>query len=187
MHFDYGAAGPGGLPPATFRSTATQCLGIANSAQPAAATLTNLLPGTIYYYRLVATNGQATTTPPFTATFRTAPTAPSLSPVVQAHRRWRDASDRGPKLHKPPFGTSFRFSLSEAASVKLEITQRRSGRSVRGKCRATDPHHRNQPSCTHTATLKTLSVDGHAGENQLAYSGKLTGRPPAGPGAATRF
>ena len=59
-HFDYGPAASGGGPPTSYSSTAVQCLPVGDLAQPMASTITGLLPGTTYYYRLVAANANAT-------------------------------------------------------------------------------------------------------------------------------
>jgi|GEM_PF-2758286 len=87
VHFDFGAAALGGGPPASVSSTPTQCLSVADTPQPVTATLTGLAPGTTYYYRLAATDANATTTSAFAATFSTAAlpapvttTAPSTTP-----------------------------------------------------------------------------------------------------------
>ena len=140
-HFDFAPAAAGGGPPASFSSTTTRCLPVIDTAQPVTTTLTGLTPGTTYYYRLVSTNGNSTTTPAFTATFTTtaAPTggssplpvsAPSLTNFSQTAKIWREgklsariSSSKKSKKKALPIGTTFSFDLNEPARVTFTFTK----------------------------------------------------------------
>ncbi|MDW5596897.1 S8 family serine peptidase [Conexibacter stalactiti] len=85
-------------------------------------------------------------------------TAPALSRLQQTNARWRTrAVRRRPRL---PVGTTFRYRLDRAASVRLEFTQIVSGRR---------------------AGRGTLTVAGRAGANAYAFRGRL-GRRTLAPG-----
>lgn len=179
--FDYGPAGPGGGPPASFSTSAPQCLALGDSPAPVGATLANLAPGTLYYYRVVATNGAGTTSPAFTQTFRTAlPPPPVLSSASQTHKRWHDHG-RGRTASK----TTFRFTLSEAASVQLAFTQKASGRKVKGRCVAQSRHNTHSRKCTRVVTVYTLVTGGQAGPNSVRYKGQRFHGHKLAPGSYT--
>src|SRR5256885_4447464 len=67
-------------------------------------------------------------------------------------------SSRGAR--KLPIGTSFRFSLDQAAAVRFTFRQSVAGRRVRGKCVPLSKGNQRKPKCTrrseeHTSELQS--------------------------------
>jgi hypothetical protein len=208
-HFDYGPAAPGGGPPTSYSSTATQCLPVADTAQPVAASLAGLALGTTYYYRLVATNGNATTTPPFTATFTTEGLLcgcaeivqflrPELIGVKQSAGRWREAENgkeksgkRKSHKRKLPLGTTFSFGLNESATVTFDFTEKVSGLEVGKRCVAQikhngqTKHNGHKGRCLRTVTAGALIFFAHVGPNKLNFQGVISRHKRLGPGSYT--
>jgi hypothetical protein len=86
---------------------------------------------------------------------------------------------------KPPQGTTFHFTLTEAA--KLQIAFTRSAAGLRGGRRCLTPSARlrraHAKRCTRTVTVGTLTrAREQAGADSLAFSGRIGSRPLA-PGA----
>jgi hypothetical protein len=104
------------------------------------------------------------------------PSAPKLSQVSQSHRKWREGSKpatiaRKQKSKRPPVGTSFSFTVNEAARVTLAFTQSNAGRKVKGKCRAPNKPNRKHPSCQRTVTRATLGFSVSAGHHAIKFQG----------------
>jgi hypothetical protein len=115
---------------------------------------------------------QNTTTSTHTITITAA--KPKLTGVSQTARSWSEH-----KLHRhghkkpPPVGTTFKFTLNEAATVKLAFTHKLGGRRVKHKCRPQSKHNKHDPRCTRTTTVGTITIAGHTGHNTHKFSGKL--------------
>lgn len=160
-------------------------LGGATSPQTVAATLTGLAPATTYHYRVVAHNFGG---PAFGSdqTFTTAPPVPAVASVHQAHLRWREGgalariSRRG-----APVGTTFSLSLNTPAKVSFAFTQRTGGRKVHGRCVAQTHRNRSARRCSRTVTRGTLSFNGHAGTNNVAFQGRVSRSVKLRPGTYT--
>ncbi len=75
------------------------------------------------------------------------------------------------KKHKQ--GTTFRYTLSEAGSVKIVITQRRPGRRKNKKCVRPTSQLVKAKKCTRVITLGTLTRVSHLGTNTAAFSGRI--------------
>jgi Tol biopolymer transport system component len=119
-------------------------------------------------------------------------TAPVISHFSVTHRRFADGSKRtavsAAKRGKPrsiPRGTTFKFKLSEAASVRIAITEKVKGHRARkhAPCRAARRGQRRD--CTRSVTLVTL-VRAHvtAGAKGVAFTGRF-GSKHLGPGSYT--
>jgi hypothetical protein len=109
-----------------------------------------------------------------------APPSVALTAVSQAHKSW--AEKKGKRKHKVSIGTSFKFTLNEAATVKFTFTTTLKGRKVKHKCVAQTKHNKHAPKCTKTITAGTLTVAGRAGRDTKPFSGKI-GRHVLAPGA----
>jgi len=204
-HFDYGPAASGGGQPTSYSSTPVQCLPVGDVAQPVVSTLTSLLPGTIYYYRLVAANESATSTPAFTATFTTTRAAPivrvgcacrpapvlRLSGLSETAKTWREGNalaQTSAKKHgkkKPPIGTTFTFNLNESASVTFTFTTTARGRTAGTRCVAETKKNKNKKRCTRTVTAGTLTFSGYARANKVTFDGLLSSHRKLKPGSYT--
>ncbi len=174
-------------------STNPQTMGAGSAAAQLSASLAGLAQGTTYHFRISASNRDGTTTGPdatFTTTKLTpAPTVPVLSALKQSASKWREGSSlpRVASRHsrKPPVGTTFSFTLNEAATVQFVFTQHVSGRKVGHKCLAQTHANRHKHSCSRTVTAATLIVAGHAGANTLRFQGRVSGSKKLKPGAYT--
>jgi hypothetical protein len=132
------------------------------------------------------TTAPASVTPPPAATPPQAATAPRLaiSDVSQSHRRWRrtGGSPRVARVHRPPFGTTFRFALNEAATVRFAFAQLLPGRKVNGKCVAQSARNRSHKACTRSVPRGSLSFSAGAGPHKLFFQGRLTPTTTLKPG-----
>jgi len=73
-------------------------------------------------------------------------------------------------------GTTLRYTLSEAATVRIVITQARSGRRRGKRCVAPTRSLRRARKCTRTLTRGTLTRTSHRGKNRVAFSGRIGSR-----------
>jgi virginiamycin B lyase len=72
-------------------------------------------------------------------------------------------------------GTTVRFRLSEAATVRFRVERRNAGRRVRGKCRKRTRRNRRARKCN--LRLKgSFKWAGKAGSNRFRFTGRLRGR-----------
>ena len=161
------------------------------------AQVSALAPGTTYHLRVIATSQDGTSAsadqtfttaaaaPRFT-TAAAAPSAPVLTKVAESNHRWRDgtrlASVAG-KVKRPPVGTTFSFTLNEAASVSFSFTQRVGGRKVKGKCVAQTKKNRHKHACKRTVTRGAVSLVAHAGTNKALFQGRISHALKLKPGA----
>ncbi len=97
---------------------------------------------------------------------------PTLSALGQSASKWRRGHQQA-KISRAPLGTTFSFTLSKAATVKLAFTQKASGRKVRGACKAPNPSNASKRQCVRTILAGALSLSGHAGLNKLRFQGLL--------------
>jgi len=78
------------------------------------------------------------------------------------------------KKHKK--GTTFRYTLSEAATVKIAISQRLAGRRKGKRCVAPTRKLRKAKKCTRVAARGTLTRTSRQGKNSVAFSGRIGSR-----------
>lgn len=146
--------------------------GDGTSASGAQVNHTYTQPGTYAITATVADGFGNTTSSKYVITITSA--APVLSDVSQSARKW---SERKHKRHghkkAPSVGTTFKFTLSEPASVELVFTHKVGGRIVAHKCKAQTRHNRKHKRCTFTSTAGTLAVSGHTGVNIVNFKGGL--------------
>jgi streptogramin lyase len=160
------------------------------SPLPAAGGLVGLQPNTVYHYRLVATNHSGTT---YGAdrVFMTPPIPPlplnARVTVLGAFPAVFAAQSRGPSatFAKVHLGTTVRFTLTQAATVRFTVTKRVPGRQVkRGKkklCVRPTSKNRTHKHCSRVVTLKgSFTINGKAGKNRFHFTGRLNHRkiPP---------
>ena len=86
---------------------------------------------------------------------------------------------------RPPVGTTFSFTLNEAASVSFAFTQQVGGRKVKGKCVAQTKKNRSKHACKRTVTRGALSFAAHAGTNKAIFQGRISHALKLKPGAYT--
>lgn len=114
---------------------------------------------------------------------------PGMSGVTQQHRRWRKSRKFNPfrlvASRHVPVGTTFHFTLSRAASVRLVFTQPAPGRKVHGKCVARRSSNRHKHKCTRTVIRGSLHLAGHPGANSVKFYGWLSSHRKLKPGKYT--
>jgi PKD domain/Lactonase, 7-bladed beta-propeller len=129
--------------------------------------------------------GQSTVCPGGAAarTTGTLDTVPGLSKLRATPRKFIPKV-RAVKAGKAKRGTTFRYSLTEVATVRFKI-ERRKRRSVKihsTRCLKPKP----DPGCFPFKLLGSRSQKGRAGVNKLKFNGKLKGKPlPPGSYRAT--
>jgi len=80
---------------------------------------------------------------------------------------------RAAKAGRHRKGTTFRYTLSEAATVGIVITQRASGRRRGRRCVAATGRRRPPRRCTLIVTSGTLTRISHHGANRVGFSGRI--------------
>lgn len=73
-------------------------------------------------------------------------------------------------------GTVFSFHLDQSATVTIAIQTKARGRRVGHSCRPDSRKLRHKPRCTRAITIATLTRTGHAGLNEVAFTGRIRGR-----------
>ncbi len=108
---------------------------------------------------------------------------PVLSAVKQSARTWLlgtklarlvNAVSTPAKRKGVPVGTTFSFTLDQAAQVTLTFRHTAQGRRVSGKCVARTKGNAGRPRCTRTLTDGALRVQAKTGVNRLRFEGRIT-------------
>jgi hypothetical protein len=73
-------------------------------------------------------------------------------------------------------GTKLRFTLSEAATVRIRVQRARPGRRLRGRCVAPKRSLRRHKRCTRFKGVGTLTRSAVAGPVSVAFSGRIGSR-----------
>jgi hypothetical protein len=101
---------------------------------------------------------------------------PTVSGLGQTTSRWRRGSAQAKiSSARAPVGTTFTFTLSKAATVRLAFSRRRAGRKVRGVCKAPNPSNSTKRRCTRMVLAGVLSLPARSGLNELRFQGRLPG------------
>lgn len=107
-------------------------------------------------------------------------TSPSISRVSMTNTVFAPEGAQAAK-RKPKRGTTFRYTLSEAALVTITIERQLPGRRVRvrGKTRCVKPTRRNSHArkCKRYRRAGRLRAQQGAGSRSTPFSGRLKGRP----------
>jgi len=117
-----------------------------------------------------------------------APLTPVVSSLAESVSRWRESSALahiGRGGAKMPKGTTFSFTLNEAATAHLVFTQALSGRSVAGRCVAQTKHNRARRACRRTVTAGMLGLAAHVGGDHVRFAGRLSAGRELRPGHYT--
>lgn len=157
--------------------------------------LSNLAAGTVYHFRIVAINPEGTALGS-DQTFTTAVATPvkpgTPAPVVTlaslTNKRFRvSKQDTAVSARKAPLGTGFRFTLSAAAKVAIEIVHPAPGLRRGHACVAPTPKLRRAHAkhCSRSLVIGTLVRSSEpAGADSISFSGRI-GHRPLHPGAYT--
>ncbi len=111
-----------------------------------------------------------------------APPAPGLStPLLLSGLSQRAATWRGggrlasiSSARRAPVGTSFSFTLNQAANASLLFSRSVPGRSVGGRCLAQSRRNAHRHACKRLVKAGVLSLSAHAGLNAVAFQGRLS-------------
>jgi hypothetical protein len=173
FHIDYGPVG------GALASTAEQPLG----TTAVSGALSGLTPSTTYQARVVVANPTGSTAGGF-VTFTTANLVPAVSGVKQSAKRWREgkALPRISRKRKPRVGTTFTFTLNQAARVRLLFQSLTPGRMLGHRCRPQSKKNRHGPRCNRLRTAGILSFGGRPGVNKVRFQGRLSRRKRLRPG-----
>ncbi len=94
----------------------------------------------------------------------------TLSSLSVSPKRFRVRNRPG---KKGPLGTTFRYKLSRAATVKFTIARRTGGRRVGSKCLRETKSNRKRGACTLYVTVGSFTKKGVAGANKASFSGRF--------------
>jgi hypothetical protein len=92
--------------------------------------------------------------------------------VTITHRVFAPAKAAAP-ISARARGTSFRFALSEPASVTISIKRALPGRRVGKRCVKPGAHNRHRRSCTRFVATGTLHRGEQAGNDSVKFSGRI--------------
>ena len=84
---------------------------------------------------------------------------------------------------RAPVGTTFKYTLDTAATVRLDFTQPAGGRQVNGKCVPPTKRNRRKPGCA--LGRGSLTFAAHAGLNTVRFAGWLSRTRKLTPGKHT--
>jgi streptogramin lyase len=112
---------------------------------------------------------------------------PVLSGVAESASRWREGSRMAvlSRRHRPPVGSTFKFTLSEPASVQVTFTQVVSGRKVKKRCVAPTHGNAHRRPCPRTVVRGMLALAAHAGSDRIVFQGRLSRSRKLAPGGYT--
>jgi hypothetical protein len=106
-------------------------------------------------------------------------TAPSILSFGLSNRSFALGSGSTPlfgNAARAKKGTKIKYTLSEPASVKIVIAQRRPGRRKGKRCVAPTRTLRNAKKCTRITTKGTLTRTSKQGPNSVEFSGRIGSR-----------
>ncbi len=118
--------------------------------------------------------------------------APRLTAVKQSASKWRlgtklarlvTVSTRPARRNGLPVGTTFTFSVDQAARVSFAFRHTAQGRRVGGKCVTKTKGNASRPRCTRTLSDGTLRVAARSGINRLRFEGRVNAGKKLKPGA----
>jgi hypothetical protein len=96
-------------------------------------------------------------------TFRAGPKV--TAPIAAASRK---------RATRHPAGTVFHYVLSESATAIIAVQQSLAGRRRSGRCVAPTAALRHAKACTRVASRGSLTRTSRAGQNRVAFTGRLT-------------
>jgi hypothetical protein len=107
-----------------------------------------------------------------------ATTIPILSGLAETNRAFAVASASTPlsaraSRRRARRGTTFSFTLDQAATVTVEIQRAHPGRRLGHRCVPNRKGLRHKPKCVLRRTVATLTRSGLSGANRLPFSGRI--------------
>jgi hypothetical protein len=116
------------------------------------------------------------------------PLTPIVSSLAQSASRWREGSSLARISRagaKPPIGTTFSFTLNEAATLRLEFSRIAGGRLVGGRCVPATRRDRGKRACQRTVKAGSLTLLAPAGSDRVRFEGRLSATRKLEPGRYT--
>jgi acid phosphatase type 7 len=101
--------------------------------------------------------------------------APVISKLTLSPRRFSVAS-RAADARTVSRRSVFRYTLSEAATVRFTIRRRSKGRNVAGRCRSTTRQNRGRRACIFYRRVGRFVQSGVAGGNARPFRGRIRNR-----------
>ena len=146
----------------------------------AAGTYTVGASGSDVFGNAVGASGKITIAP-------AKPRVPVIGALHQTSAKWREGTKLAAvsSARKPPLGTSFSFTLNEAATLSFAFTTKGTGRKVKGRCVAQSPHNRKARRCSRAILRGKLQLSGHAGSDRIRFQGLLSKHSRLKPGTYT--
>ncbi|HEX6460398.1 MAG TPA: FG-GAP repeat protein [Thermoleophilaceae bacterium] len=115
--------------------------------------------------------------------------APAIAGLKQSARIWREGtklpSISKARAKKRPVGTTFSFSLNEAARLTFTFSHRVPGRRVGRKCVKPTGKNRTRPRCKRTIVAGKFTLSGHVGANRVRFQGRFSRSRRLKPGSYT--
>ena len=99
-------------------------------------------------------------------------TKPVLSAVKLSRKRFRVGKRATPKAAAKR-GTTLRFTVSEAATLRITVGRRAAGRKVKGRCKPPAPRLRGKPRCVRWVKRGTLTRSVLAGAGRVTFTGRV--------------
>lgn len=117
--------------------------------------------------------GQGTAAPAPPAADTTRPVVSALSFAPRAFRVGKKATATIAKTKKTATGTKLRFTLSEAAAVRITVQRATTGRRSGGACRKATAKLRKAKRCTRYVTVGTLKRSAKPGRVTVGFTGRV--------------
>jgi hypothetical protein len=163
---------------AAFSCAASAPATLASCTGPDAAgtSIATTAPGP-HSFTVIATDSNGVSSA-LTASYTIVAVRPTISGLNETAARWLERKARRSRL---PLGTTFSFSLDQAAQVELSFARLTGGRKAGGRCVSPALAAPRAQRCTRSLSAGTLTIRAQAGGNALAFGGKTSlGRLPAG-------
>lgn len=130
-------------------------------------------------------NGQTTICPGGSSPVATA-TADTLPALGQVKAQPKKFIAKPKGKAKGKFGTTFKYTVSEAGTVRFKFERKTIGRLVGKKCKPTTAKNKTKKKCTLFKLRGSRDQQAKAGSNKLKWNGNLKGKPlPPGTYRAT--
>jgi streptogramin lyase len=169
--------------PETVTTTSAQNIGSNAADTPVTTDVGDLVPGTAYRYRVVATNPTDTTTGGLrTFTMTAAGAAKAAITRLEVTPRSLRAAAKGPTIAAT--GATISYRDSQPARTAFTVLRPKRGVKRAGKCAAPKRGQRiaKAKRCTRYVSVGRFSHADRAGTNRLRFSGRMHGHKLA-PGA----
>jgi hypothetical protein len=117
------------------------------------------------------------------------PAKPAIGGLKESAKVWREGtklpSISRARKRKRAVGTTFSFTLNEAARVTLTFRHKVAGRRVGRKCVKPSGKNRSKHRCKRTVVAGRVVLSGHPGTNRVRFQGRLSRSKRLGPGSYT--